>query len=275
MIKTLIKNSTSATLSFKKGRSLMEFVSNVVRSDYKKVAYKGHTFTLSTPNQLCTFRAETFATKEPETLEWIESLPEGCVLWDIGANVGLYSVFAGKVKNAQVFAFEPSIFNLEILARNINLNRLTDQITIIPLPLNDKQSVSKMQMTTTELGGALSSFDHVIGFDGKPISHVFSHQVQGFTMDFANQQLNIPLPDYIKLDVDGIEHFILRGGDFVLSQVKGVLIEINDDFHEQASQSNNLLQNAGLTLQYKKHSEMFEGEDSMFKNCFNQIWLRN
>ena len=187
----------------------------------------------------------------------------------------MYSVFAAKVKNAQVFAFEPSIFNLEILARNIYLNKLIEQITIIPLPLNDKQSVSKMQMTTTELGGALSTFDHNIGYDGKSISNVFEYQVQGFTMDFASQYLNIPVPDYIKMDVDGIEHFILRGGEYVLSQVKGVLIEINDDFHEQANESNNLLQNAGLTLKYKKHSEMFGGEDSLFKNCFNQIWVRN
>jgi len=75
---------------------------------------------------------KVFATKEPETLEWIDRIPEKSVLWDIGANVGLYSCYAAKARGCRVFAFEPSVFNLEILARNIFLNQLTDQITIVP-----------------------------------------------------------------------------------------------------------------------------------------------
>ena len=48
------------------------------------------------PNQVCEFRALTFSTKEPETLEWIDSIPDGSILWDIGANVGLYTCYAAK-----------------------------------------------------------------------------------------------------------------------------------------------------------------------------------
>ena len=40
----------------------------------------------------------------------------------------------------------------------------------------------------------------------------------------------IPLPDYIKIDVDGIEHYILKGSEKVINNAKSVLIEINDDF---------------------------------------------
>ena len=53
--------------------------------------YQGLEIQLSVPNQLNYFRATTFATKEPETLEWIDGLPEECVLWDIGANIGLFT----------------------------------------------------------------------------------------------------------------------------------------------------------------------------------------
>ena len=56
------------------------------------------------------------------------------------------------------FAFEPSVFNLELLARNIFGNDLVRQITIVPLPLSDTLAVNTLNMTSTEWGGALSSF---------------------------------------------------------------------------------------------------------------------
>ena len=82
----------------------------------------------------------------------------------------------------------------------------------------------------------------------------------------------MPVPHYIKMDVDGIEHFLLQGGSKVLKEVQGILVEINDDFTEQAEVSKKLLEEAGLTLLEKRHSEMFEG--SKFQNLFNQIWIR-
>ena len=62
---------------------------------------------LAVPNWLAGWRVDTFSSKEPETLEWIDSLPEGSVLWDVGANVGLYSVYAAKKRRCRVWAFEP------------------------------------------------------------------------------------------------------------------------------------------------------------------------
>ena len=105
------------------------------------------------PNKLNHFRVNTFSSKEPETLEWIDSLPNGSILWDIGANIGLYSIYAASKKNCQVFSFEPSVFNLELLARNINLNKLQEKITIIPLPLCNKMGPNNMLFTTTDWGG--------------------------------------------------------------------------------------------------------------------------
>ena len=56
-------------------------------------------------------------TKEPETLDWIDTMAEGSALVDVGANVGLYSVYAAKARKCQVYAFEPSVFNLDQGAR--------------------------------------------------------------------------------------------------------------------------------------------------------------
>lgn len=274
MIKSLLTVMVNWMINTKSGKSLFEYVFNIVRESTTPIKHKNVELKITTPNQLCDFRAETFSTKEPETLEWIDSLIDNSVLWDIGANVGLYSIYAAKTKNCKVFSFEPSIFNLELLARNIFINNLTDKVTIIPLPLNDKLGISKLQLTTSELGGALSTFDHNIGYDGNKIQKVFEFSVMGITIDYAKANLELPQPDYIKMDVDGIEHFILSGGIEVLNSVKGVIIEVNDDFTDQADNCYKLLSSAGLKLENKKHSDLFEGEDSLFKNCFNQIWVR-
>jgi FkbM family methyltransferase len=260
--------------NFRFGRQLMDDVYQKSRERKRTVTYKGESFVFSAPNLLNLWRADTFLTKEPETLEWIDEIPRGTLLWDIGANVGLYSVYAAKTKNCRVLAFEPSVFNLELLAQNIYLNGVTHNVTIIPLPLADGLKSSVMRLTSTDLGGALSTFDKNFGWDGKEIQSVFEFQTLGLNMDQAVQLLELPVPEYIKLDVDGLEHFILKGGAATLKKIKGMLIEINDDFIEQADTCHALLTEAGLVLKEKKHSELIDNSTSGFANTYNQIWYR-
>ena len=82
-------------------------------------------------------------TKEPETLEWIDGFDkkDKITFWDVGANIGLYSVYAAtKFDNIDVTAFEPSTSNLRILSRNISENNLNNKIKINQLPLTDKNN---------------------------------------------------------------------------------------------------------------------------------------
>jgi len=92
-------------------------------------------------------------------------------------------------------------------------------------------------------------------------------------MTDAVNVLQLPSPDYIKMDVDGIEHLILKGGEAVLKHIKGILAEINDAFPAQAEESARVLLAAGLILKEKRQSEM--GENSAFNTTFNQIWTRS
>ena len=130
-----------------------------VCSALKRINHQGLEMCFSVPNELNHFRATTFSTKEPETLEWIDGLPEGCVLWDIGANVGLYTVYAALRKKCHIVAFEPSVFNLELLSRNLYLNGLHQQVTLLPLALSDKMGSNLLHMTSTEWG---EHFRHLV-----------------------------------------------------------------------------------------------------------------
>ena len=78
------------------------------------------------PNYITNYLIDTFFSKEPETLEWIDSFDKNkkVIFWDIGANIGIYSIYAAlKHSDIEVVCFEPSTSNLRILSRNIS--RLT------------------------------------------------------------------------------------------------------------------------------------------------------
>jgi hypothetical protein len=157
-VKQFIDLSVAALGRLSVGRYLYSQIIHGAVNRVGEVEHEGFKLAFSTANALNKFRVDTFSSKEPETLQWIDSIARGSVVWDIGANVGLYACYAAKARGCRVFAFEPSVFNLEALARNIFLNRLTEQITVVPLPLSDELAVSKLSMTSTEWGAALSTF---------------------------------------------------------------------------------------------------------------------
>ncbi|TAK90678.1 MAG: FkbM family methyltransferase [Burkholderiaceae bacterium] len=269
LVKSVIGGSVQIAAKSAAGRYFLEQVLNTAMSKTRVVRHGDVALSFVVPNGLNHFRIDTFSSKEPEMLEWLDEIARDSVVWDVGANVGLYTCYAAKARHCQVFAFEPSVFNLELLARNIFLNGLADRATIVPLPLSDKLANSALNMTTTEWGGALSTFGETYTHDGQTLRKVFEFQTIGVSMDDAVERLRIPPPDYIKMDVDGIEHLILKGGANVLRNVKGVIIEINEAFEKQCIDSAEYLSAAGLVLKEKRHAEMFK--DTV---CFNQIWHR-
>ncbi len=274
VLKGAIRYSLNTGGKTRVGKYVFKQILDSSMEEVREISHGATKLMFATPNALCDWRAQTFSTKEPETLAWIDAIPEGAILWDVGANVGLYSVYAAKRCNCRVWAFEPSVFNLELLARNIYLNELVSQVCVVPFALSNAIGSSQLRMTTTEWGGALSTFGQDYGWDGEAIKKVFEFQTMGLPMDSVRDLLGIPQPDFIKMDVDGIEHLILSGGESVLCGVREVLIEVNDDFREQAEGCEKLLLAAGLVLKDKLHSEMIDSSTTGFQNTYNQIWVR-
>ena len=275
LAKKTILNIFALLSKTKIGGYAFEQILNLAMDSTQSLTHNQTQLIFSVPNSLNRYRIDSFSTKEPETLEWIDSFPLESVLWDIGANIGLYSCYAAKARSCKVFAFEPSIFNLELLARNIYLNQLTPNVAIVPLPLSNNLCISTLNMTTREWGGALSTFGQDYGWDGKQMRQVFNFRTIGISADNALNLLSIQQPNYIKIDVDGIEHLILSGASHVLNIVDGVLVEVNDNFLEQADQCNKILLQAGLVLKEKRHSEMYNSFNSFGGGkVWNQIWIR-
>ena len=232
--------------------------------------------TLFTPNFICRMRANTFSTKEPETLEWIDKSKSNGIFFDIGANVGLYSLYYAATKKGKVYAFEPSVFNLSLLAKNIYENRLYDQIKIITNPLTQQNQFADFGLSTIEEGGAMSEFGFDYDCNGKPINKKLIYQTLGLSLDFLiTNNIITERPSLIKIDVDGIEHLILAGAIETLKHptCRSVLIETNYTFLKQANSISKILVECGFSLTEKRRSKMFSGSE--FQGIYNNIWHKS
>ena len=272
-IKRLITMLASLVFKTRVGKFASEKLIYLSLNSEKEIYYRKYNLRFAVPNSISRFRIDTFATKEPETLSWIDTFERNAVFWDIGANIGLYSCYAAKSTDCKVYAFEPSIFNLELLGRNISLNRLTDKVIIIPIPLTENLLENKLSMSTTEWSGSGSTFGQNYTHDGSKLIEKFNYRTVGISMDQAISLLKLPQPNYIKMDVDGIEHLILKGGSEVLKKTKSLLVEVDDKFEIQKQNTTEYLRNAGFKLAEKRHSRLFEG--TKYDSCFNQIWKKN
>ena len=238
------------------GRSIFYLVTRFTVERISIVKVLQTEFKLSTANPVLAWRNRTYAKKEPETLRWIESFDEGSVLWDIGANIGLYSLYAAKVRNCNVVAFEPSVFCLEFLARNIWLNDLHEQITIVPNALSDTTKTNLLTLHSRDWGESSNSFGTTRGQDGNEIDASFNYRILGITMDEALTKFYLPEPQHIKIDVDGIEPMILLGGAEILKVVQSVSIEV-PTYAGAKQKVAEILTSAGLYLDEESDNQIW------------------
>ncbi len=202
------------------------------------VEHKGRKMLFNTPNEMTVWRVKSLYTKEPDTIEWLEALPKGAVLLDVGANVGMYSIFAAAVRDAQVYAFEPESQNYALLNANIAANSLSEKITAFPAALSDEFQLGRLYLSNFSAGGSCHSFGEQVGFDLKPRQSHFTQGSVSVTLDYLVDSGAMPVPEFVKIDVDGFEHKVIAGARKTLAnpKVRSVIVELNTHLveHQQA-----------------------------------------
>jgi FkbM family methyltransferase len=180
-------------------------------------------------NEMTAWRTRTAMAKEPGTIAWIEQMSAGDVLLDIGANVGLYALCAARFRGVRVFAFEPESQNFALLNTNIHLNALQDSVLAYCVALADETRFDALYVSSFEAGASCHSFGESLRPDGLPLVAAFRQGCFATTLDALTGSGAIPVPRHIKIDVDGIEHKVIRGAARTLAdrRVSSVLIEIN------------------------------------------------
>ena len=204
------------------------------------------------------WRYDTLLEKEPETIEWIDTFRPGETLWDIGANVGIYSIYAG-VKGITTVAFEPHFANYHQLCTTIAVNGLQDMITPLCLAFAESKSVSAMNLASVEVGTSMSNFGAALDFRGQPFEAAFRQGMIGYDLDSFVEDFGIQIPDHIKIDVDGIELAIVAGARKTLANPKlqSVSIELIESDTAQVGAVSEIMERAGLHFVHKKQNAAF------------------
>jgi FkbM family methyltransferase len=262
-------------------RSILNWFKDFFQKDsYKKISILNKEVNFFIPNQLTDWRIETFFTKEPETLEWIDSFEkkDKIIFWDIGANIGLYSIYSVlRNENVSTISFEPSTSNLRVLSRNISINNLENKIKILSVPLSNKEN-QFLTMNEGDFieGGALNTFGENYDFAGELFDTKMKYKILGTTIKNLLDNSVLEIPNYIKIDVDGIEHLILEGaGEYLKDKrIKSLSIEINEDFKEQYNKVIEIMDQNEFKLLYKKHNDEMFNNSKKFSKVFNYVFIR-
>lgn len=197
------------------------------------------------------YRCVTFFTKEEGTLAWMKNaLQEGDVFFDIGANIGLYSLYAAKLgRNVKVYAFEPHKYTFVNLMDNIAGNNLLASITPIAVPLGDACGISTMNYADMDSGSSMSQVGHS-KHPGGEFAPKLQEIIYCVTLDELVEKKAVPTPNHIKIDVDGNELPILKGMKKLLASAqkpKTIQVEVNPGERPAVSE---LLAGFGYTIDH-------------------------
>lgn len=170
---------------------------------------------------------------EPLTVKWLEELEEEDILFDIGANVGVFSLIAASYarsrnRRVRVFSFEPHFATFSALQENVIHNQLGEDITPLNIAMGKTDALTAFKLSSLDSGTS----GHQLETDSEKPSlsseYISPIDVMGLSLDSFAEIFSIQ-PTAIKIDVDGIEEEILRGGETVLQSplLRTILIENN------------------------------------------------
>ncbi len=196
-------------------------------------------------NPILFWRAKTLLTKEPETIAWLDRMVANDVFFDIGANIGMYSIYAGK-KKVKVYGFEPEASNYYFLNKNIQINDISTNTVAYNFALSDKESVDKLKIPYNTPGSAFTTF----GNNKERYPTIFEQGCIGMTLDDIVSKHGLPVPDYLKIDVDGIEAKIIRGAQNLIrnSALRSILIELDDNLESDQQWIKSFLYENGFKI---------------------------
>jgi FkbM family methyltransferase len=167
---------------------------------------------------------------EPGTIKWIDNyIDKSDIVYDIGANIGVFSLYIAEKKNAKVYAFEPESLNYATLNRNIFHNNLQNNIIALNIAANDKEELAVLNLSNFIAGGSCHNFNEELDPNHKGFDPVFKQGAMGVRLDYMVNNLNLPYPNHIKIDVDGNEYKVIEGMKDILAskELKSIWIELN------------------------------------------------
>jgi FkbM family methyltransferase len=157
-------------------------------------------------------RGMTMLKKQPATIEWIDRFAPNSLFWDVGANVGVYTLYAALRGDTRVVAFEPAAVNYFLLAANCQANRFDDRVQCLAAGLGRDKGISSLEVSQFTPARSFSfrarSERQYVGQQAAPV----------FSIDQLVDEYGLACPNYMKVDVPGMSVEILEGAARTLAR---------------------------------------------------------
>lgn len=179
---------------------------------------------------------------------------EGDVIFDVGANVGVFSLYASLIKGTNIYAFEPHPDNFKKLVHNVEMNGI-DNINCFNYGLALKKE-NRIMIEASIAGG--HKISNNLGPDSKNSEGV---KVKTTTLGLIMKELNIEKIDFLKLDCEGAEGEIISSlGINGLKKIEKIAIEFHDN-HSILKHNEILerLENSGFKTRLKWDGKSYFG----------------
>lgn len=175
----------------------------------------------------------------PEVYAWLERFKPGEVFYDVGANIGMFSLTVAKIHNQTVktYAFEPSFSTFGSLVRNIVANRFGETIYPFCIALGNTRGTRVFNYTDFSPGASVHTLDTLINQIGNTFTPAFSQRMVCYKLDDLVGQFGFEPPNHVKIDVDGGEHEIIEGMQGMLqgSGIRSVMVEVTENRKDDPS----------------------------------------
>ena len=177
--------------------------------------------------------------KEPGTCDWImQEVKPGEIFYDIGANIGVYTVLAARCtgENGRVFAFEPHCPSFSRLLDNIRVNNLEHIVTPCNFALHNQQGFFPFNYFSGEAATSHSQIGSAPEDSKLDFQPEISELKYSASIDSLIATNEFPPPHHIKIDVDGNELPILRGMSALLKspqRPKSIQVEIDKPYKDE------------------------------------------
>jgi FkbM family methyltransferase len=227
---------------------------------------------VSCPNRLNLDRAESYLTKEPDMIQWINKFDEKVIFLDVGANVGLYSIYAAKRGVKKVISIEPESQNFALFNKNVYLNKLSSKIVGLNIGFSDRNGLESLFIPKFHPGSALNNLGDNLNYKKEFFLEDFKQSVISFTIDSFFMSYPDFFPTHLKIDVDGIERKIINGAIKTLSdpRLREIVIELNSHLEEDM-EIVDILKKLGFSMGAKFNSSL----DPEFSFIYNYYFSKD
>ncbi|MFZ1721378.1 MAG: FkbM family methyltransferase [Microgenomates group bacterium] len=220
MLKKLISKLKFAFYLIKNYKNSLQILFFRKKKTIKQISLRnGITFVGNQKSQLLEITTEIFF---DQVYTFKIKINQGDIVVDIGANIGVFSVFAASNGASHVFAYEPFPENIKLIKKNSKLNGYRTIVTT-QAAVSDKLGQSKLYLGSVDSGNLL--FDH--NSEGKLSTYV---QVPTVTLESIFKTHHLSQIDFLKIDCEGSEGAIFQSTpDRIWKKIERIALEFHDN----------------------------------------------